>query len=878
MVRWWWFGPAVTKTGLEHEMNVMKQGGFGGIEVQPTYPLALDGTIPGLVNLKFMSPEFLEMLNFVAAKAKELGLRFDLTMGSGWPYGGATIPITNAAGRLRVVRAQWVGQSSVAVPPMDAAAETFLGAFAASTASGAVDFSSMREIPVRDNAAQIPAELTNKSEVLFFFSSRTGMKDKRPAFGAEGYVVDHQDPQAVQKFIQTIAEKEVAACAPNTPYAIFCDSLESYGEDWTQNFLDEFQKRRGYDLRPLLPALVGDIGPKTLDIRHDWGKTLTELFNDYFAKQMRSFAAEHNTRFRAQFYGTPSSGEYSYADIDLPEGEGYQWHGFREARYAASACHLMGLPVASSETLTWVHSPAFRATPLDIKAGSDLFFLQGDNQLIFHGWPYTAEGVPFPGWSFYASGVFDDKNPWWIVMPDLNKYLQRVSYILRQGSPANDIALYLSNSDVWANFTPGHVSLSDGVGRCLGNSIVGDILDAGYNLDFFDDGLLDLRGKVERGTLSFGELRYRVVVLAGVERMPLSTLQKLQEFADNGGILVATRRLPSHVPGYLATDADQQAAHEIVRHLFQDPDAPGIFVPYESELADALSKRLRPDVRFSPPAPEIGVVHRHTDNGEIYFLANTGNEPKDVTATFRFEGVSADWLDPMSGRITPARILGHLEGGVVIAVKLEPYASTILMISNRVSNPPPVRPQATPIVVDLNSGWNVQFGADATPIAMNTLHSWTEDSATRNFSGVATYTDHFNVTDEMLGGDERWSLSLGQTSAAPPIRLRQSYATNLIAPVREAAVVWVNGRRAGSVWCPPYQLDVTKFLKVGNNDLRIDVANTAVNYLAGHGFPNYDYRSLVEKFGERFDPQDINQITPILSGLMGPIRLMGLPD
>src|SRR5947207_11063239 len=85
MMRWWWFGPAVTKPELEREMRLMKQGGIGGFEVQATYPLQLEG------NMRYMSPEFLEALRFTGEKAKELGLRMDLTLGSGWPYGGPHI-------------------------------------------------------------------------------------------------------------------------------------------------------------------------------------------------------------------------------------------------------------------------------------------------------------------------------------------------------------------------------------------------------------------------------------------------------------------------------------------------------------------------------------------------------------------------------------------------------------------------------------------------------------------------------------------------------------------------------------------------------------------------------------------------------------------
>ena len=104
MMRWWWFGPAVTKPELEREMRLMKEGGIGGFEVQPVYPLALDDEAAGIKNLPFLSQEFLDALRFTAEKAKELGLRFDLTLGSGWPYGGPMFPIDEAAGRLRFER------------------------------------------------------------------------------------------------------------------------------------------------------------------------------------------------------------------------------------------------------------------------------------------------------------------------------------------------------------------------------------------------------------------------------------------------------------------------------------------------------------------------------------------------------------------------------------------------------------------------------------------------------------------------------------------------------------------------------------------------------------------------------------------------------
>ena len=74
----------------------------------------------------------------------------------------------------------------------------------------------------------------------------------------------------------------------------------------------------------------------------------------------------------------------------------------------------------------------------------------------------------------------------------------------------------------------------------------------------------------------------------------------------------------------------------------------------------------------------------------------------------------------------------------------------------------------------------------------------------------------------------------GKPVAAAPVSSRTNGMRALLdGPVREAAVVMINGRRAGSVWCPPYSLDVTEFLKSGENRLRIVVANTAINHMAG---------------------------------------------
>ena len=107
------------------------------------------------------------------------------------------------------------------------------------------------------------------------------------------------------------------------------------------------------------------------------------------------------------------------------------------------------------------------------------------------------------------------------------------------------------------------------------------------------------------------------------------------------------------------------------------------------------------------------------------------------------------------------------------------------------------------------------------------------------------------------------------TGARDPNARMQAW---LDAPVREAAVVYVNDQRAGSVWSPPYAVDVTTFLRVGNNHLRIQVANLAINHMANRALPDYHLLNL--RYGTRFEPQDMDKVRPVPSGLLGPIRLM----
>jgi hypothetical protein len=158
---------------------------------------------------------------------------------------------------------------------------------------------------------------------------------------------------------------------------------------------------------------------------------------------------------------------------------------------------------------------------------------------------------------------------------------------------------------------------------------------------------------------------------------------------------------------------------------------------------------------------------------------------------------------------------------------------------------------------------------------MEKLSSWIDDGATRYFSGVAVYEKTVSVPESMLEPGIVLRLDFGEGKALEEIRSRTNGMQAWFeGPVREAAVVYVNGRRAGSIWCPPYSMEVTGLLERGDNRIRIQVANTAVNHMAGGSLP--DYRLLNQRYGKRFDPQDMDKIRPIDSGLLGSVRLIAL--
>jgi hypothetical protein len=854
MMRWWWFGPAVVKPELEREILAMKAGGIGGFEIQPVYPLALDDRANRFRNYPYLSQEFLDSVRFAADKARANGMRVDITLASGWPYGGPQVSADQAASRLRMVVVDITSGSTSFAPPALENGEKLIAVFAGDGTSEHYDPSTLLLLSSAPESGRTALPVSSASRVaLCFVASRTGQQVKRAALGAEGFVLDHFSTVAVDNFLHSVADRLMTAFGDTPPYAVFSDSLEVYGADWTDDLLAQFERRRGYDLKPYLPQLFVGTDPISGSLRRDWGLTLTELIDERYLRRVNDWAATHNTQFRSQTYGDPAVSLSSNRLVALPEGEGPQWNTFSYTRWATSASHIYGRAVTSAESWTWLHSPAFRATPLDMKAEADRFFLEGVNQLIGHGWPYTPPGVAEPGWAFYAAAVFNDHNPWWEVMPDVTKYLQRMSYLLRQGSSANDVAVLLPNDDVYAEFSPGKVSLSDGMKRYVTPALMQSILRAGYNIDYIDAEAIKEKG-----------IHYPTLILPHVTRLSPDLLGALAAYVKQGGRIIAVGTTPSRAPGFLH---DKEVTSEVLRlanALFADHSHTRV-VAEDDGVGDAIRESLIPDMTLISGNDNIGFLHRSMEDADLYFVANTSNRPVETSAKFRTARSAAFSWDPLTGNEE------QLPPGAV-ELNLAPYESRVIVFRDGPGYK--ARPKRQVLMVaDISDGWTLRFEGGGNVEVSDARTSWTSDSVTRFYSGKAVYERTIEVDAANLAGGNRLSLDFGEgTPIEADPEIKNGMRALIEGPVRESGVVLVNGQRAGSVWHPPYRLDITTTLHLGLNKVEIRVANTAINVLAGRSQP--DYRLLWARYGQRFIPQDMDNLKPLPSGLLGGVRLI----
>ena len=298
------------------------------------------------------------------------------------------------------------------------------------------------------------------------------------------------------------------------------------------------------------------------------------------------------------------------------------------------------------------------------------------------------------------------------------------------------------------------------------------------------------------------------------------------------------------------------------RQIFDQ--SPSTLVADPSALAAALHQAVPPDFKPDRANDDVGFIRRKLADADIYFVANTANHPASMQATFATAHKFGQRWDADTGAAVSI-------GGPAIAFNLAPYESAIFVFSDEASQAI-ASPQPGALIADLSAGWKVTFTGTRKTISADVPADWESDPSTRFYSGEAVYARAFTLS-KVPGGAVFLQAEGGLPVIKPDVIEGPGMRAWYDPPVREAAIVFINGHRVGSLWHPPYRLAVDAFLKQGQNQIVIKVYNTAMNAWAA--LPPHNYKPLIEKYGDRFQMQDLDQLKPVASGLLGTIHLVG---
>lgn len=853
--RWWWLGSAVDAKEITRELEAFSQAGIGGVEICPIYGAV--GAESGY--LSFLSKEWMAAFEHTLKEAKRLDMGVDLTTGTGWPFGGPNVADSMASSSLtpfhRTIPSG--GKVSEALP------KGRLICLRAESDSGTVDLAPF----VHDGRLEWEAPSSSWA-LLGLFSQSPIQKVKRAAPGGEGNVLDPFSPQAMDRYFERFAN-ELTKLGPLQPRAHFHDSFEYYQAGWTTSFPDEFLKRRGYDLLSQLGAFEGQGDPAVVArVRSDYRLTLDELHRDYL-QHWHDHAHDRGSITRNQAHGSPGNLLDHYAVSEIPETEIFQEVSEDQIpmlRFASSAAHVTGRKLSSSETFTWLDEH-FQVRPAKLKDAADFVFLGGSNHVFFHGIPYSPPSAGWPGWLFYASTHLGENGGLWRDLPAFTGYLRRCQSVLQAGNPTADVLVYFPMEDIRAR-DEGMLPLltihdqAKWLWPTAFYRTAMELWNTGHPYDFVSDHLLE-KARVVDGAIEMGNVRYPVLSLPGVKRMPLDTLRRVLSLAEAGATVVFTDGLPDDVPGFHQHD-EKQAQLLLLLKPFAGKSGEikvgkGRVVINPTSLPKELE--ARGIVSESMVAEGLRFVRRTHEGGYHYFIANRGTKRfhGDLRLSVPFQ--SAVVLDPWTD--APARAVGT--SGPTIQLDLEAGASCVVrtFTDRKVeASPVPSDTSAGPAVA-VSGPWKVEFMAGGPSLpsvkSLATTAPWTsiQDKDVTDFSGTARYTANV-VLPEVSGS--RWRLDLGE--------------------VCETARVFINGKPAGISWAPPHRMEVGALLRQGGNLIEIEVTNLAANRIADldrRGVPWKRFHE-INFVSRSYKPFDASAWPVIRSGLAGPVVLQPLAN
>ena len=931
MTRWWWFGGAATPEEITRELTLMRDAGLRGVELEPMYPVETDNPKRGIRNIRYFSPEWFDLLRHTVKETRRLGLQLDLGLGSGWPYGGPFIPVELAARKLQVIMRDVVGPSDFVwdLGTELPGAARFLATLAVPILPSQQPDIAHSQVIGQDQIARwkVPS---GPWRVMVFADCPTLMQVKRPTLGMEGYVLDHFCREALDLFLDAVGNRtldELKTVGLPPFHSVFCDSLEVEGADWTGDFLKEFRERRGYDLTPYLPALWQHAGTLTPHIRYDYHQTLSELILNNFFRPLAEWSQQHGMTARVQAHGAMGDVMQGYSLAHVPEGEhigpgGNQYRvDIAHRRLASSAGHIYQKPVISAETYTWLHAPLFTVTLEMMKAATDAQFLDGINQIVNHGYPYSPPQAGKPGWTFYASTVINHNNLWWRHYPQLARYVQRCSGMLQQGISVNPIAVYLPLADVYAQFGAGGLHIDEVMELHLGTELVLGLRRTGYDFDFINDDALQRIAKFGDGRLVAGTGVYSAVIVPEGQYMPLDSFNRLAEFVQASGLLFFVKQAPSVTPGLADQESQTRRLRAALNNLWGNTvQRQGEFFPsgkgrvYKaSSIPDVIAKlreAVSPDFAIVQAGDNseaarkcavenVGFVHRRLGELDLYFVSNVSDHVQDLRVQFAVGHKAPQRWNPETGDVEETLVYEYAddartkEGVTEVQFRLDPFESCFIVFTGLKNRP---------LVTQTNWPGPLRIESDGEQTRVTGMVPRNGEYFLADANGQR---HRFTVADmpEPLGIAGPWRLAFDDGAALTLPALKSwtelperrsyggwaSYETDFeikglgndiewvidLGAVHETAEATLNGIQLGIAWKGLRRVSCRDVLKPGPNHLKVEVANLWINKV--ESLPKRDLKPLAETYGIRWGRSEENLHPPIPpSGLLGPVMLVPL--
>ena len=692
--------------------------------------------------------------------------------------------------------------------------------------------------------------------------SLTGVTNHPASPEGTGPEVDKLNPEHVKAYMTTYLDNYKSAVGPligkhGLQYVIN-DSWEAGTQNWTENLMAEFSKRRGYDLRPWMPVLTGRVveSSEASDrFLWDFRKTLSEMLAEYHYDLIETLLKQ---RGMGHYGESHESGRAFIGDgmevkrsNDVPmaamwtqiPGVNTEQYGYNaDIRESASVAHIYGQNLVAAESLTAMFGP-WTWSPATLKPTADKELAMGLNRFVIHTsvhQPLT--GGRAPGLSLGPFGQWFTRNETWAEQAKAwTTYLARNSYLLQQGRFVADVVyFYGEDSNLTAIFAH-----------------KGPEIPSGYNFDYINSDALIHQLTFANGDLTTPSgMQYRVLALDPFsQHMSLPVLRKIRDLVAQGATVVGKK--PISTP---SLSDDSTAFQRIADQLWTSGPAQSSLKGHvygDMSLGDVLeSMQVAPDFTYTKVQAdaELLFVHRKLSDGDVYFVDNRHNRAETLSATFRVQGKEAELWHADTGVIEPASF-EISTGKTAVPLQLEPWGTVFVVFREPTQSTSRVLPKPVETALaTLEGPWQVAFqpnrGAPA-QLTFEKLTAWNEnpDEGVKYFSGTGTYTKNIQAPQDWFKNGARLWLDLGE--------------------VLNVAEVSVNGKPAGIAWKVPYRVDVTGFLQPGDNELRIGVINAWVNRMIGDRQPNAATKYTFT------NPIFYKADSPLLpSGLIGPVQIV----